>query len=109
LNGDKNLQKSIRSADWIGISVISEIEFLAFKGISEQDIALFNQFKARISVFSLESSNQNQLDEIIKIRKQSNVRLPDSVVAASAILSNSTLLTNDSGFEKIKSLVFSKF
>ena len=34
LQGDQSLQQRLQNADWVGISVLSEIEFLAFPNIN---------------------------------------------------------------------------
>lgn len=44
LQKDASLIKLLQSADWVGISVISQLEFLAFSGLSEADKQLFQQF-----------------------------------------------------------------
>ena len=41
LQKDSNLVKLLQNADWVGVSVISQIEFLAFSGLSEADLRLF--------------------------------------------------------------------
>ena len=42
LKGDSNLIQLLRDAEWIGISVISHIEFLAFSGLTKADKQLFS-------------------------------------------------------------------
>jgi tRNA(fMet)-specific endonuclease VapC len=37
LQGNSQLIQLLQNADWIGISVISQIEFLAFSGLSQGD------------------------------------------------------------------------
>lgn len=44
LQGNPQLIQVLQNADWIGVSVISEIEFLAFSGLSQDDRLLFNSF-----------------------------------------------------------------
>lgn len=41
LQKDPSLIKLLRNAEWIGISVISQLEFLVFTGLSEADKQLF--------------------------------------------------------------------
>ena len=43
-------------------------------------------------------------EEAIRIRKIYGTKLPDAIVAATAIVNNLTLLTADKGFNKIKEL-----
>ncbi len=41
LQGSTMLVQLLQDADWVGISVISQIEFLAFSGLSEDDRRLW--------------------------------------------------------------------
>ena len=50
LQGNSQLIQLLQNADWIGISVISQIEFLAFSGLSQGDRQLFQQFLQRVAV-----------------------------------------------------------
>jgi tRNA(fMet)-specific endonuclease VapC len=56
LQKDANLIQLLQNADWVGISVISQIEFLAFSGLTEADIQLFQQFLQRVEVIDLSRS-----------------------------------------------------
>jgi tRNA(fMet)-specific endonuclease VapC len=47
LQGTSQLIQLLQDADWIGVSVINQIEFLAFPGLSQEDRQLFEQFSAR--------------------------------------------------------------
>ncbi|MEH2001896.1 MAG: hypothetical protein V7L00_24720 [Nostoc sp.] len=44
LQGNLQLLQFLQNSDWIGISIISQIEFLAFSGLSQGDRQLFQQF-----------------------------------------------------------------
>lgn len=39
----------------------------------------------------------------VEIRRESKVKLPDSIVAATSVFLNMTLVTADKGFKKLKS------
>ena len=41
LQGNSQLIQLLENADWIAVSVISQIEFLAFSGLSQDDRQLF--------------------------------------------------------------------
>ncbi len=41
LQGNSQLIQLLHNAGWVGISVISQIEFLAFSGLSQEDRQLF--------------------------------------------------------------------
>ena len=98
------LVELLQSADWVGISVISQIEFLAFSGLSEEDRELFDRFIKRVEVIDLLSEDNLLIDRIIQIRLQYRVKLPDAIVAAMAFQSDANLVTADRGFDKINDL-----
>ena len=86
------------------ISVINELEFKSFSNISQQDVALFNEFAAGINVIDLVASNQGLKSKVIEMRNQYRLKLPDAIIAASAIVNNIVLITADKGFKKVAEL-----
>ena len=77
----------------IGISVITEIELLCWKTATEKDLDLIQRFIAEVSVF--------ELDQEIKlitssIRRKNKIKLPDAIIAATALRHELTLLTRNS-------------
>ncbi|KPQ36076.1 MAG: toxin-antitoxin system VapC family toxin component [Phormidesmis priestleyi Ana] len=93
-----------QQADWIGISVIGQLEFLAFDALSPSDQILFERFKQRVDVINLSSDQTELLSGIIEIRQNYRLKLPDAIIAATAIHTLSTLVTADKEFQKIKEL-----
>ncbi len=85
------------------ISVISELEFLSFTDLSQSEINAFNILKSKVSVVYVEA-DKKLINSIITIRQEYKLKLPDSIIAASAILNDAKLLTNDKDFKKIKAL-----
>ena len=53
LQGNYQLVQLLQNADWIGVSVISQIEFLAFSGLSQDDRQLFQLFLQRVEIIGL--------------------------------------------------------
>ena len=96
--------KLSQSAEWIGISVITQIEFLAFSGLSNEDKRLFSQFLQRIDVIELAPKQNELIDLIIKLRQQYRVKLPDAIIAATAIQYEASLVTADKQLQKIQEL-----
>jgi len=84
--------------DEINLSVINKIELLGFAKVDQEFIDFVN------------FSNIYQLDEditelTIELRKKYRIKLPDAIVAATAIHHGFTLVTNNtSDFDKIKSI-----
>jgi hypothetical protein len=68
LKGDNTLLEISEKAEWIGISIISCLEFLAFPDMPSDDKALFESFIGRVDVIGLDFSNKPLIDSIINIR-----------------------------------------
>ncbi len=84
------------------ISVITEIELLCWKTATENDLAVLNSFISDSLIFELEIGIKQKT---IEIRKAYNLKLPDAIIAATAISMDLTLISNDrAGFNKINSL-----
>jgi predicted nucleic acid-binding protein len=81
------------------ISFITKIELLAWKTQSEEGISILRLFIKRSKIHYI---NEKIIEKAIEIRKQSNVKLPDAIIAATAICNNFTLiLDNDKDFKKL--------
>jgi tRNA(fMet)-specific endonuclease VapC len=104
LQGSGALVTLLQNAEWVGISVISEIEFLAFSGLSESDRQLFEQFLKRVEVINLVASNNLLIEQIIQIRLQYRVKLPDAIIASTALQVGASLVTNDRELTKVTTL-----
>jgi len=95
LRGGGALQERLRSADWVGISILSYIEFLAFPNLSENDRKIFRKFSEAIDVVSLDQTERTLIDAVIRLRSQHRLKLPDAIIAATAIERDATLITDD--------------
>lgn len=104
LKGNKNILDKIEGIDNIAISVISHDEFLSFSNLSEIDKLLFSKFKEQIEVIDVNTQNTVLIKTIILIRKTYKLKLPDAIIAASAITSDALLITADQDFSKISEL-----
>lgn len=82
----------------IGISVITEMELLSFKNITPNEEDFFKRMIAKCEVISLTNRVK---DRAILVRRTYGTKLPDSIVAATAIESGIPLITADKGFKKI--------
>ena len=83
------------------ISVISEIELLGWHKITSQQKNFFQKLLNDCTTIGL----INPIKELaIELKQKHRIKLPDSVIAASAIHLDIPLLTQDHDFEKIKNL-----
>ena len=104
LQGNSQLIQWLKNADWIGVSVISQIEFLAFSGLSQDDRQLFELFLQRVEIIGLVASDAALIEKIIEIRLQYRLKLPDAVIAAMAIQNSASLVSADTEFAKVTML-----
>ncbi|MEG3871551.1 MULTISPECIES: type II toxin-antitoxin system VapC family toxin [unclassified Microcoleus] len=104
LQGNIQLIELLKDADWIGVSVISKIEFLVFPGLTQDDRQIFEQFLQRVEVLGLVAMDAVLIEKIIEIRQQHRLKLPDAVIAAMAIQNSASLVTADREFGKVTSL-----
>ena len=101
LQGNIQLLGLLKDADWLGVSVISQIEFLVFPGLTQDDRQIFEQFLQRVEVLGLVAIDAVLIEKIIEIRQQHRLKLPDAVIAAMAIQNSASLVTADREFAKV--------
>ncbi len=84
-----------------GVSFISEVELLGFKGISKtEEIKLKNLLN---DCFSIEW-NSNIKEKTIELRKNFTIKLPDAIIASTSLVYEIPLVTADKAFSKIQNL-----
>lgn len=99
LNGNSCMSQFLQSK--LAFSVISEMELLSFSGITAEEE---NNIKSLL-LDCIEISLTDEIKEkTIEIRKKYKTKLPDAIVAASAIVKNIPLITADKGFNQIEEL-----
>ena len=88
----------------IYLSVISEIELLGFNSPSEREALIVESFVAGSSVIPL---IRPIILKTIDIRKAYKIKLPDAIIAATALMYDFTLISrNDEDFRKITGLKY---
>lgn len=104
LKGNPDLLKLTENADWIGISIITFIEFLVFPDLSDEDRKLFNSFSERIEVIAMDKSDQKMIDAIILIRQKYKLKLPDAIITACALTNKAKLISADKALSAVKEI-----
>ena len=84
-----------------GISFISEIELLGFKGISKSDDSKLRQL---VNDCFLVEWNSKIKEKTIELKRKYSVKLPDAIIAATSLVYEIPLVTADKGFSKINEL-----
>jgi len=101
LAGNQKLAEQLASSDYVGISIITYLEFLAFDGLSESDRACFADFCNRVDVVSLAHDDSELMKQVLELRSNHRLKLPDAIIGATALSRNALLITNDSHFSGI--------
>lgn len=105
-----NNQLSQKSADIIevalldsfNISVITKLEYLGWRKHTEETYSAAVEFLSNANVINLD---EDIIASAIKIMRDNNIRLPDAVIASTAIVNKFALLTrNESDFKYLQSL-----
>lgn len=73
-------------------SVITELELLAFPGLLPQEEQAIKVILAQLTRVELDHQVKT---ETIKVRRNTQMKLPDSIISASAFVAASTLVTDD--------------
>ncbi|MDP3929901.1 MAG: type II toxin-antitoxin system VapC family toxin [Bacteroidota bacterium] len=83
-------------------SAITEIELLCWKTASDYEINVIENFISECQVFELEKSVKIKTAQI---RRAHKIKLPDAIIAATALVHDFILITrNTSDFKKIDGL-----
>ena len=106
LQGYKELEKIFeRFATGIAtpmISIITEIELLGFPGITSKDERLITKLLTKFQAFDVDKKISK---ETIELRRQYTIRIPDAIIAATALSKAAILVTRDEkDFKRIKHL-----
>ncbi|MCU0325716.1 MAG: type II toxin-antitoxin system VapC family toxin [Spirosomaceae bacterium] len=99
-NGTEFLKNALLSET--NLSVVSQIELLGWNASNDE-------LERRIKIFVDESNiielGEGVIQKTIEIRRKIKVKLPDAIIAASAIVNDFTLISdNDSDFLRIPHL-----
>ena len=86
------------------ISFIVEIELQSWNPLDPNDLKNYQLFVSSSRVIGI---NKSIIEETIKIRKHFKLKLPDALIAATAIVNDMTLISdNDKDFKKVSELKY---
>ena len=100
LNGSKTLAELLNGKQFY-ISVITELELLSYKYITAKEEQVINDFISECKIITINNAIKK---ETIKIRKNYSIKLPDSIIIATASYLDLPLITSDKGFKKVDEL-----
>jgi predicted nucleic acid-binding protein len=73
-------------------SVITELELLTFPGLPQEEEQTIKAILGQLNRVEL---GHQVKEETIKIRRSTQMKLPDSIISASALVASATLVTDD--------------
>ena len=73
-------------------SVITEMELLSFPKLTSSEETLIRTALSKVAIYGI---GQDIKEEAIRLRRQSRLKLPDAIIAATAICHEAVLVTND--------------
>jgi predicted nucleic acid-binding protein len=97
LNGDQVLSELFNRKK-LYLSFISQLELLGFRGITAKQYTELSKFIQECIVIDI---NEEIKKEVISLRKNSKLKLPDSIVLATARFLSLPLITSDQVFKSI--------
>jgi hypothetical protein len=109
LRAEHGLPERLMGASWVGISIISRIEFLVFSGLVEADRSCFDEFLRRVEVIGMDGQDAELIESIIRLRRSYRLKLPDAIIAASALREKATLVSADAAFSRVTELTLEVF
>ncbi|MDR2588966.1 MAG: type II toxin-antitoxin system VapC family toxin [Spirochaetales bacterium] len=82
------------------VSIITEMELLAFPNLTREGEKNIQNFLERVMIYPLTAAIK---DEAIRLRRFGNphLKLPDAIIAATAINLEAALVTNDAGIHAL--------
>ena len=89
--------------------LLSIVEFLSFPHLIEKDKNIFKEIVAEGSVISLDYENAELINAIVDIRKTYRLKLPDAILAATALTYDCQLVSNDKELQKVPGLSIIRF
>lgn len=102
LNGDQTVADFIQEKK-LFISIITELELLSYKNLTTKEIKVITAFLEEIHI---ENISQKIKEESIKIRRSSNLKLPDCIIAATSISLQIPIFSADKELRNVEGLDF---
>lgn len=100
LSGNSTVAEIIDGAQ-IYVSFITQLELLGYQGISKREQQKVKSFLADCTIVDITEEIKRNT---IALKQKYHIKLPDSIIAATAQFLNIPLLTADKGFSKLTDL-----
>ncbi|MEM6436173.1 MAG: type II toxin-antitoxin system VapC family toxin [Cyanobacteria bacterium P01_D01_bin.115] len=80
------------------VSVVTEMEILSYPNLADAEEQQIRDLLSKLEVIGLTDTVK---ERAIDLRKQHNLKLPDAIIAATALASDAVLMTNDTQLLKL--------
>jgi predicted nucleic acid-binding protein len=80
------------------LSIITEMELLSYHFLTETEQMRIQALLSQVTIVNLDETVKNQA---IALRQRHRLKLPDAIVCATALATNSTLLSNDAQLARV--------
>ena len=100
LDGDISLAEILHQKR-LYLSFITQLELLSYPGISAKEVQQIEFMLENCVIMDIDNPIKS---EVIRLRKEYTLKLPDCIVAATAIYLDLPLITSDKVFKKIEEL-----
>ncbi len=98
LGGDDTLIPFLEDKK-IFVSFITQLELLAYKGLTTKEIEKINGFLSNCTIIDI---NNQIKDETLKIRRKHNLKLPDCIIIATSLYLNIPIISSDIEFKQVE-------
>ena len=100
IKGNQNVEYFAKS-EILAISYITEMELFGKFQISEAEKQIIGKVLKKCYIFEMDAQIKQYA---INIKQQIKMKLPDAIIAATALKNNITLVTADNDFKKVPKL-----
>ncbi len=98
LRGDRSAADALDGQE-VFISFITRMELLSKPGMTKAEV---KRVEAFLNEWPMVDMDRGIMDQAIVLRREFRLKIPDAIIAATAIFLNVPLLTADSDFEKLR-------
>ena len=100
VNGDRTLADLLHEKQ-IYLSFITELELLGYSKLTSVENTAIQDFLSDCKIVDINAEIKSQ---VIELRKKNKLKLPDSIILASAMYMDIPLLSADSDFKIIENI-----
>jgi len=99
--GDKTVAAALDQLE-IFVSIVTSIEFLCWPKLTDAGVPIAEKL---LDQYQTEDIGRSIRDKAAYIKRTFGLKLPDAVIAATAMHLKAPLLTRDKGFQKVAKLI----